>query len=256
MGWNRATIDKPDRARIMGLRVVMRSLAQQTAGTWGRSLGFLDISPSQHSHMCACPSRRRQSLQTWLAPVGIWTMRANTVVCAAECLTRVTVKGPELDHRQQHRVRSRPSADGPGGINHKWAGWDRLGGKLSGGLSIWETSSKLMMIWMGPVRPSVSTRLEEVCDAQYGDGDSLLFLGQLNEFAGWTWTSAKNQKRKKDRSGVPLIANAGCQGSSPTPPGFSFLFCEFAFASAHRCPSVASRIPCVSSSRISSSRHV
>lgn len=72
-------------------------------------------------------------------------------------------------------------------------GWDRLGGKLSGALSIWET------IWMGPVRPSVSTTSrvawKKVCDAQYGNGDSLLFLGQLNEFAGWT--SAKRLKKKK-----------------------------------------------------------
>lgn len=107
-------------------------------------------------------------------------------------------------------------------------GWDRLGGKLSGALSIWETATKLMMIWMGPVRPSVSTTSrvawKKVCDAQYGDGDSLLFLGQLNEFAGWTSAKRlkkKKREKKKDRSGVPLIANAGCQGS---PPGFSFLF--------------------------------
>lgn len=80
-------------------------------------------------------------------------------------------------------------------------GWDRLGGKLSGALSIWETATKLMMIWMGPVRPSVSTTSrvawKKVCDAQYGDGDSLLFLGQLNEFSGWT--SAKRLKRKKEK---------------------------------------------------------
>lgn len=94
-------------------------------------------------------------------------------------------------------------------------GWDRLGGKLSGALSIWETATKLMVIWMGPVRPSVSTTSrvawKKVCDAQYGDGDSLLFLGQLNEFCGMDiGEEAKKEEKGKEKRPIWRAPDRQC----------------------------------------------
>jgi hypothetical protein len=84
------------------------------------------------------------------------------------------------------------------------------------------------MIWI----PSVSTRLAQSRRqfATHSDGDSVLFLGELNDLRDG---HQRRGRKRKGRSGVqvPLIANAGCQGSSPTTPGFLF---AFAFAFAHR----------------------
>lgn len=155
MGWNRATIDKPDRARIMGLRVVMRSLARQTAGTWGRAWASGYLTLAAHIDDRACRLGWRQWASGQCAPTLSFAPPSVSHGSPSRGPSSITDSntGPDPD----------PLADGPGGINHKWAGWDRLGGKLSGALhvSIWETSGKLRMIWMGPVRPSVSTRLEE-----------------------------------------------------------------------------------------------
>jgi len=172
-------------------------------------------------------------------------MRQHCRLCRRVSHT-VTVKGPELEHRQTAPDQIPTSADGPGGTSRKWAAeivW-------AGSYRVLYRSGRRQDDDLDPVRLHASRVVwKKVCDAQRWRQCPVPW--RADRFAGWTPAKRPKKKRPIWRTSAP-DRQCGVSGVISHTPGFSF------FLRWRLLLPIASRrirLPCVLSSRISSSVH-